>query len=110
MPIILLIVGISLRRIKCRTSAAPCSRASAELSTAEAPTPTTATRFPLRASKSILSALCAQNFWGMLSTNPGMLGPPVPSRPVANTTFRQTTVPDSAPETFKLSRSPLGSR
>lgn len=65
MPVNLLIRGRSVLRTNRSSRAAPASSAVAALSIAEAPAPTTPTRLPRNAAKSISSAVWAQNLRSM---------------------------------------------
>ena len=83
--------GMSGRRMKRSTPAAPASSATAALSIAEAPAPTTPTRFPASAAKSISSAECAQVPPVDAGDEIGTKGPPSASLPVARTNRRART-------------------
>ncbi len=78
----------SARRQNSDTSAAPASSAVAALSNAEAPAPSTATRLPRSAAKSIASAVWARRCAGSAATKGGIHHCPAPSCPVASTTLR----------------------
>ena len=96
-PFLALSQGISSRRQNKWARLAPASAAVIALSKAEAPAPSTATSAPFKAAKSISSAACAQLSDGSASVNPtGTCLPPLPSRPVANTT-RRARSNDSVP-------------
>ena len=105
MPVSLLMRGRSLRRISNRSSAQPCSSASAALSMAEALPPMTITRLLRSAAKSMSSAVCAQKWRGTGWMKSGMRGWPRPSRPVAITVLRaRMVVPSARSSASRLSK------
>ena len=81
-----MVCGTARRQNRC--TSAPASSAVAALSNADAPAPSTATRRPRSAAKSIGSAACARKRAGSAATKPGIHHWPAPSCPVASTIFR----------------------
>ena len=82
------------RRANNRTSAAPCSKATAALSKADAPAPRTAIRLPRSPLKSMLSDEWAYRLSGSASlTKSGMIPPPAAQNPVARTILRARITP-----------------